>query len=334
MTNLKIVGLGGTGANILYSLKEYIDGLGLTGDGIANIEYSVIDTSDANKHKAEAINANFCKLEDTKIGGREVVGSGTIRGENLEIIKSGVTSFLNSTGMFEDNKGSNFILLVHSASGATGSVAAPIIVDEFLRRDANFATITIGDSSTLHVTSNTLDTLQTMHNLSKKHDKNISMLYRDNAIEDTISSINLDVSVFMFMTSIFVSGKNEQLDPADMAVFFKPHMLNKKFGVPSGVSLIDLSVGAKDMDDNYVVTRVLGDNNDMIIDVPSVSNRQGVILDKNLLEVLNEDALPIVLHSSVGKLGVVMKHLNVTKSSQAIVFDDDDIETTDDEMVF
>jgi len=333
MVKLRIIALGGTGANIAYEIKDYFDALDITGNGIADIEYLVLDTSEANKHKATAIDAEFFKIDDTRIGSKGVVGSGTIRGENLDVIKNGVVKFLNNTGIFEENE-TNFALLVHSASGATGSVAAPIIVKEFLERDVNFGTITIGDSSTLHVTSNTIDTLQTFHNLAKKNRKNISMMFRDNAMSDTLTSVNLDVVSFVVATSIFVSGENEQLDPADMAVFFKPHMLAKKFNVPSGISIVDVTSGDNFGDDQYVVTRVLTDNNNTTIDVPSMSNRQGVILDKSVLDNLGDKgSLPLTMHSRIGLMGTIMTNLKQIKDAQQYTFEDDDMEVTDEEFV-
>lgn len=335
MARITIIAAGGCGSNITHTVAKKLEEKGLGTNGVAKIEYLFMDTSEANKQRADDISAPFYKIPNVNVGSKELAGSGGVRATNIQHIKAGVVEFLNNNKILEEDP-NHFIILVSSVSGGTGSVVVPLMQKELLHKDVNFITVTVGDNNSLMYCNNTIDGLKSLHSIASAQNKVTSMYYLNNSDFANISDVDDYIFGFILTFAIFTSNKNEDIDNADMAVLCKPHNLRPKIDVPSGLAMLDASSDPKELEviqkDSYLVSRVLGNGIANTPNINALTNKVGTILNAELLDFLtskDDPLLPLILVAKTGLLSKTISDLEEIKNKLNKAPEQDKIDLAD-----
>lgn len=192
-----IYSCGGAATNIVKDIPQVID------DHTANLCPYYIDTSASNLRRAKVPAENVYLFEG-------VDGSGKIRSENYELISKNILKIL------QQFKPSKFSVVVHSASGGSGSVIASSLVAELRSRGEQVVVITIGSTDSQIEIENTIKTLKSYESIAAKLDKPIIMHYLENSQETKRSDVDQMVSQTIAALLLLFSGMNEEMDTADL----------------------------------------------------------------------------------------------------------------------
>lgn len=204
MSQVRIYGVGGFGVNIAKAFRNK-----------ERTEVSFLDTSTSNLDQDEVGSAFLVAGLD---------GSGKLRKQNVDAIKSAIAPVLNG------HPPAAFNVVVFSGSGGTGSVLGPLLVDELLNRDAMVLVVFLGDTDSLIASENTLNTIKTLSALSARHKAPISILYRE--IEDGSDRTEVDevfrsaITAFSLLTSL-IGRPLSEMDNADLYNWLNYHRVTK-----------------------------------------------------------------------------------------------------------
>lgn len=110
----------------------------------------------------------------------------------------------------------DFNIVLQSASGGSGSAAGPAIVSKLLEEDKNVILMIVGSVGSKKEVENTLGTIRTYANFSKKFNKPLLTYYRENNASVTRSEIDKLVLAALFMTTLLFSSENNGLDTSDL----------------------------------------------------------------------------------------------------------------------
>lgn len=120
-------------------------------------------------------------------------------------------------------KPETFNIIIHSASGGTGSVLSPILVSELTSRNEFVIPIIVGSTSSKIETNNTLKTIQSYATISKKLGLPISAIYEENSSSKNRSQVDNEIIQMLFIMCALFSGTNKELDTADISNFKDYH---------------------------------------------------------------------------------------------------------------
>lgn len=190
---------GGPGANLLRTHRE--DHPLAAAAAIADEKYCFIDTSIANLAGVT--------LEDTFVL-EGLDGSGSDRPRNAKAIKEVMPAILNKF------KPGDINIVLFSAAGGTGSTAGPILIEELLKAGKKVFAIISGAHGTLKATANTIATLTGLEGTVKRVNRPVVMSYRENDPTKNNAANNVVALMTMSALSLLCSGKNIQLDGADI----------------------------------------------------------------------------------------------------------------------
>jgi hypothetical protein len=189
---------GGPGTNLLRSHRHDTP---LHTEAIADEKYCYIDTSFAN--------LSGVNTEDTFVL-EGLDGSGSDRPRNAKAIKAAMPAIMNQFKPGDVN------IVAFGADGGTGSVAGPIIVEELLAKGKKVFLIVSGGHNTLKATANTIATLTGLESVIGRVNRPVVMMYRENDLSKTNADNNVVALMTMSALSLLCSGKNRQLDGADV----------------------------------------------------------------------------------------------------------------------
>jgi len=218
-----LVGCGGAGVSIVNNLQGPLKELG---DGFSKISAEYIDSSLSNIKDVDHDEDNFHLIRSNCLT-KDILGSGGLRRENAADIVESIKEFVDKKQLTKPTL-STYYIVISSASGGTGSVAAPLLVKNLLDRGLPTAVVLVGDSSNGQWTKNTLDTLATYNSISKGCKKPLSIIYNDNmkSVGNTTDERSnfTDKEIFKNLSalSLFLSGENTSIDQKDMVRFFDP----------------------------------------------------------------------------------------------------------------
>lgn len=215
---IKLYGLGGAGMNICGS--QFENYRHHEEPGMALVDTSYLDTSFAN------IKPN---MPDDKVfivpvpEGED--GSGKERKKNAKLIMKHIKEFLQKHAPGYIN------VIVSSASGGSGAVAAAILTNELLKMDQMVINITIGVADSGAEIKNTLDTLQSFEGLVSALGKTVPVAYFENSKDTPMSKVDEHVTELITAIAVVFSRMNEGLDTRDLYNFlnverltnYKPH---------------------------------------------------------------------------------------------------------------
>ncbi len=202
MAKMKLYLAGGAGINVGSHFVKY---KGKSDPGYSDIDCVFIDTSKSN------ISPSIPK-EQTYIVS-DLDGSGKLRNSNYEALSE------CSKEILHQHKPADVNVIVHSASGGSGSVIGPILVSELLARNETVIVIMVGSTSSRIETVNTVNTLKSYEVISRKREMPVIAAYRENSIETPRGRVDSELQTFIVMLAAIFSGNNRELDMADLRNF-------------------------------------------------------------------------------------------------------------------
>ncbi len=307
---LVVIGCGGAGINIVS--ESSLDLKNVTA-GQTDVELMFVDTSNANEHRVVHAGGQLDRIATTSASKDEIVGSGGERGSNVEDVKEGVKNFLDNHNIMKPTPG-EFYVVVSSLSGGSGSLLAPLLVQQLGMKDIPVIYIAVGDSKDAKSNINTSKSLKTCSSIAKGLNKPISMFYIDNSDYEgseyeQIEKVNETIKTFLLTLTIFCSGKNEGMDYSDMKMFFNPGKYND-INIPTGISFVRAL--SKNVDNTFATTvnisRSVTDGT-VGLSIKSQHDKSCKILSEDTLERF-ASALPIILTSTSGYLKYILDNLN------------------------
>lgn len=205
---LRIYGCGGCGINLAkpYLFGHHDEAL-LDETRYADIQTTLIDTS----------YSNLGEVADKEVWKKDIVivndgteGSGSLRSENLQAIRSHIKDILINHEPGDIN------VILYSTSGGSGNVIGSILARELAQKNKPFVTIAVADSNNQVRVKNTLDALSTLDNFSKATGVPfvVSVINNDSRVE-----ADREVHRLISHLALLFSNLNLELDNADTTNF-------------------------------------------------------------------------------------------------------------------
>ena len=294
---------GGPGANLLRSHRE--DKPLANASVIADEKHCFIDTSTAN--------LDGVTLEDTYVV-EGLDGSGSDRPRNAKAIKEAMPAILNKF------RPSDFNVVLLSAAGGTGSVAGPILIEELLNAGKKVFAVISGSHGTLKATANTIATLTGLETAVARTGRPIVMSYRENDQSKNNAANNAVALMTMSALSLLCSGKNSQLDSADIGNLTNYPAVTH---FPASLAMLDVYVNEEQLlteATNAISHIALLKNEDAIM--PSIGAAYGKYgyLPSEAAERYNESFHFVVSNSRLkGILNKLIQRREELESAQAVI---------------
>lgn len=197
---VQIYSAGGAGSNVISELVKSIHGPTF---GFATMSPCYIDTSRSNLG-GKNIDPELMYLFEG------IDGSGKVRSMNYELISKNVKSILQKF------KPRQFNIVIHSASGGSGSIIGPTLVSELKSRGEMVIVIVIGSTDTRIEINNTINTLKSYESISNLRKSPVVMHYVENTREVSRAEVNHKVKLSISLLMGLFSGQNSELDTADL----------------------------------------------------------------------------------------------------------------------
>ena len=204
---IKIYACGGAAANVVSGLSQFEN---KKNDGCAEISLCYVDTSRSN-FIGKQINQESVYIFEG------VDGSGKKRDQNYELLSESAKDILHQHRPMDVN------IVVHSASGGSGSVAGPIIVSELLKRGHVVIPVIVGSNASRIEVENTIKTLKSYEIIAKKNQAPVVACYRENSKETPRNKVDNEITTFLILLGVLFSGQNRELDKADLNNFINYH---------------------------------------------------------------------------------------------------------------
>lgn len=211
--------------------------------GGSDLEVCYVDTSRSNSNPdIKPDQLYIVETPDSKNG------SGKNRGTNAKPIKESVNDILLQ---FKPEK---FNIVVASTGGGTGSVAAPLLVSELLRRGDKVIVVSIGTYGSKKEVENSLKTLASYEGASQQAGRPLAMCFFENGAAAQRPSVDKRVQTMVKIISVLLSGHNHGLDDEDVSNFldfqkvtsFHPHLVlmdafQEKIEIAKGTAVISVA---------------------------------------------------------------------------------------------
>jgi hypothetical protein len=197
---ISIYAAGGAGTNIATRFEKF---RGKSSAGLALVDPVYIDTS-----KSNILNAAIAEEAIYHFEGLD--GAGQVRREHAATVKERAKEILHT------HKPGNLAIALHSASGGSGSVIAPILVQELLARDIPVIVIMVGDASTRLYAENTLATIKSYEAIAKAAGSPIVIAYLQNTQDTPRPAVDEEIESIVVGLSALFSRENAELDTRDL----------------------------------------------------------------------------------------------------------------------
>lgn len=204
--NVRIYACGGAGINIGSLFEEF---RGVDDKGTAIVSPSYLDTSRSNL-KPNLKEDDVFILSDVLEG---VDGSGKDRSANAAGIQRHMAAIL------QKHRPGYVNVVICSASGGSGSVIAPVLVNNLLKEGKMVIVLCIGVAKTGKEISNTLATMQSFERVATATGKPVVMAYFENNKETPPSKVDESAAELITAISVLFSRENTGLDTMDMFKF-------------------------------------------------------------------------------------------------------------------
>lgn len=202
MNKISIYGCGGCGVNLAANFLKHT---GKKEAGFADIQTFFLDTSGSNLLSKEP--------EDHVYIIEGLDGSGKKRDSNYRIISE------RSNEMLHRFKPGDINVVIHSASGGSGSVIGPTLVSELLDRNVPTVVIMVGTSDSRIETDNTIKTLKSYEVISQKREMPVIAVYYENSSTSPRGEVDQRIKTTIILLAAIFSGENRELDSADLNNF-------------------------------------------------------------------------------------------------------------------
>lgn len=245
---------GGCGINI--GSKKFEADRDKINPGFAKMQTYYIDTSDSNISQNNFKNDNVYLVDISNDPTGPKGGSGKKRDSNHKAISERINDIL-----LNFKPSSTLNVIIHSASGGSGSVIGPLLVSELLARKQPVIVFMIGSHASKIETQNSIRTLESYENIASIKESPVVAMYLENSIEHNRTETDNKVHLGLLITSLIFSGCIKELDDSDLRNFlnytkvtsFKPRLaylrpiegaikLNKEETIISAVSVTDNTV--------------------------------------------------------------------------------------------
>lgn len=172
--------------------------------GFAEMQAVYIDTSMSNIwNRPEIKSEDVYLLEDMD-------GSGKVRAENYREISERINDMLLKFPPADLN------IVLSSTSGGSGSVIAPSLASELLKRERNVVVAAIASTDSRIEIENSVKTLKSYEAISQLREQPVVMLYYENNKENQRTEVNTSVRNDIVKLAALFSRQNKELDSADL----------------------------------------------------------------------------------------------------------------------
>lgn len=214
---LRIYACGGCALNIVSTFENIKN----TDNTFAQIDACYIDTSKSNLFSKNLPQEKIYLFEDMD-------GSGKIRAANSQVISK------NSLAILQKFTPDVINIVVHSASGGSGSVIAPSLVSELKANGAKVIVIIVGSTDTIKETENTFKTLETYESISKLRNSSTITHYLENGKSGRTDVDQAAIYAISLIAGLY-GGQHSELDTADLGTWLEYATMTT--GVPTIASL-------------------------------------------------------------------------------------------------
>jgi hypothetical protein len=226
---VNVYAAGGGGVNIVADMEGLRN---QTDIGFASMLPCYIDTSRSNLHNKKLPEEAIYLFSD-------IDGSGKVRSANYEVISK------NVLGILQKFKPTMFNIVVHTASGGSGSVIGPVLVSELKARGENVVVVVVGSTDTRIEIENTIKTLKSYEGIANVRNSPVVMHYVENTRDKSRFEVNKQVKYAITMLLGLFSGQNEELDTSDL----KNWLEYLKFsGGPAQLSSLNFVMDQQELD--------------------------------------------------------------------------------------
>ena len=165
-------------------------------------------------------------------------GSGAVKSAKYKVLSEGIPDIVDSTDP------TDICYVIFSASGASGSTASFILMDQLLERGKNIIGICSINSTNELRTKNTVKTLLGLHNLCSKYNCNIPLFL---GTEENLALQDEQSAAFISASATVLNPGIVGIDTSDRKNFLSPCFIKDINLLPSLLSL-SLTTGMSDDD--------------------------------------------------------------------------------------
>jgi hypothetical protein len=223
---LKVYAAGGAAINIIREVYRP-EGQGKE-PGFANMEITFLDTSRSNMPKGS--DKDFYLVQG--IGDVKVDGSGKVRGTNYDAAHMAIPEILHRHPAGDLN------VIVHSASGGSGSILGPLLAQELLGQNKSVVVIMVGSTACIQEIKNTISTILSYQGISVVKNRPVVAHYLENGRRPMAENDN-SVRMALLLLAAVWSGENHGLDSRDLH-----HFLDYQYVSQHSVALAGLKIKA------------------------------------------------------------------------------------------
>ncbi len=296
MSTLNIYGCGGAGINLASQLLSFQQQEASA--GFCKVMPYLIDTSRSNIRN-EAPSDQIYLFESLD-------GSGKKRNMNYSAISEKTREMLHKFKPSEIN------VVIHSASGGSGSVIGPLLSSELLAHK-NVIVFLIGSADSRIEAENTVKTLKSYEMISKKREQPILLSYFQNSSTMSRAQVDKEIIRQLMYVSLFFSGENAELDSADLSNFLHYPRVTSW---PVGLARLGTHVQADTFEGSKGETFVscatlIDDQASSVLKTPMEYQAVGFIGEAVKLSLKSQDSIKYPLHltASLGYFPAVIDSL-------------------------
>lgn len=240
---VNLFGVGGAGIDCVKTVLE--DHLKQDDSQLAQLNVVLVDTSVSNYKR----NEDFFKKHGVNLTLiPDLDGNGQVRKSNIDKIMPHTAGIVNSHTADDDILN----VIIHSASGGSGSVISVLLMKELMAENRNVMSIVVGDTTTRNYAYNTQATLRSYESIARQSKKPAVVKYFQNYASSAVSpklspqEVNKKISQAVLDLRILTSGNVHGVDSADITNFLD---YTKVSSVPASLSLLANVVTPVDSDE-------------------------------------------------------------------------------------
>lgn len=232
MTKVVVYAAGGAAINMTKSLyRPQVDDS--QDEGFAQLQVVFLDTSKSNLPKV-LDERDYYLIQG--IGDAEIDGSGKVRNTNYAAVAMAIPDIQHRF------PAGDLSVVVHSASGGSGSVAGPALCSELLNQGKSVIVIQVGSTTCEQEIRNTINTLLSYQGISTKRSKPVVSLYYENSKETPMTENDAQVRLAILLLAATWSGENHGLDSKDLENFLNYDRVSK---YPSALTGLKIYTGGQ-----------------------------------------------------------------------------------------
>ncbi len=199
--NVCVYAVGGLGINLgpIFDRNRQAN-------GFDHVDVVYVDTSDANMNDARLSGIGEDKIfrfPNLKGGGKD---RRVLHPKIVPHIPDILRKFPPKT----------FNVVLHSSGGASGSTVGPELVREMLLRGLNVVVVQVGASSDLTLLRNTIGTLLSYSDISRKTNRSVISWYSEITQKTPQSNVDERALSALFLLSVLLSNRNDRVDATDL----------------------------------------------------------------------------------------------------------------------